>query len=613
MKKKHILALVMAVMLMVTAILPLTASAAEMDKPPSIIINAPAGLMYDEDHDVFKAYKIFDVTFTGDNYSYVLVEEFEGFNAFPGASSTFSLQDYLDSLDEGDDAEALTDLATAILNYINTVNAGTPGKIAIVGDVTIEPDKATIDLDVTGGGYGYYLVYHNIDTDVGSSPYQQLVAACILTTTNPIAEITAKADAPTLTKKIKLADGSLVDVRAVNIGDPVTFSIVVTLPSRIDGYDPYVLEVHDIIYGSGTIFLSFDPYGSDGFVGNIVVSLIDPTGVETAIVLDDGVEFTLAPKYDGYDIVFDYDEILTILAEELVQDVSIKADVYKSILIEYTTVVNQSFDMTTSMSGINQAWAEFSNNPYGSSTSTTPNSVVSLYSSFLNNIFKVDGSVLNEYDNYEIYLENAEFNLYRLTKRATAGTNDEWWDIGSPLVFIESSTDWVNNAIYDGNPDNENTYISLVSDSNGLIDAYGLAPGVYMLRETVAPDGYNKLTYDIFFKIDFVKDDVVGYTFIKSVLIDEDNEFLYDDTFDFSEFVVIFDNTLYDDSDPEQDNWIYNIEENVYIENFSGTIFPGTGGIGTTIFYAVSAAMTLGLILFFVFRKREQEEPEANA
>ena len=40
------------------------------------------------------------------------------------------------------------------------------------------------------------------------------------------------------------------------------------------------------------------------------------------------------------------------------------------------------------------------------------------------------------------------------------------------------------------------------------------------------------------------------------------------------------------------------------IENVKGSTLPGTGGIGTTIFYIVGSLMVCGAIVLFVVRKR---------
>ena len=67
-------------------------------------------------------------------------------------------------------------------------------------------------------------------------PFVQIVAACALTTTNPVAEVTAKTDVPTLKKWLVLDDGSYAKVEGLSIGDSASFAIEVTLPTTFEGH-----------------------------------------------------------------------------------------------------------------------------------------------------------------------------------------------------------------------------------------------------------------------------------------------------------------------------------------------------------------------------------------
>ena len=554
---------------------------------PTIIINAPNGFTFDDGTDFFEAYKIFSVTFDGDNYSYTLLPEFEDFDGYP-THDTQTLKEYLES---HPDADAMTDLATELRSYIKNASPA----IDAVGDVTVTDAQVTIDLE--DAGYGYYLVFHSINAFDDEGAPVQIVATCALTTTDPVAKFKAKVDVPSLTKYIKLANGALVDTSAINLGNTVDFVLELTLPTTVEAYESYPLIVHDEIGISSTYFFGLDPEGTNGFIGNMTVKLIDPTNVLSPIVLT-SLQYEATPAPDGFTIEFDYNEVLEILA------IDDNADYYTTILIEYSAVVNQG--ILDKMKGTNTAWAQFGADPYSDATQTTPPSTVTIYVSCLDDIYKVDGNSYNSetLHNYKTYLANAEFNLYRLTTLASPGAGGILYNIGAPLTFTD---DTLGSAIYDGDPANTNTFTTLTSDATGLINAYGLAPGLYMLHETVAPNGYNKLTYDVFFKIEFVNDPDIGWTFIKSVYFDSDEEhpFLYESAQ--PAFRVVYDLTREDTTDLDSENWIYNIEENVFIENFSGTLFPGTGGIGTAIFYAASLILTAALSAYVIATTRKRK------
>ena len=383
--KKKLLPILLAVLMVTTLVAPgMISTAAEMDEPPQIIINAPVGLAFDDATDFFQAFKIFDVTFTGDNYSYVIVPAFEAFDAYPGADSTYSL---LDFLNDGPTAAEMTDLAAALWAYIY-YDGYDPNDIVRlvepVGDIDVEETQVTIDLDVVGGGYGYYLVFHSASLFDDDEPFVQIVAACALTTTNPIAEVTAKTDVPTLKKWLVLDDGTYAKVEGLSIGDIASFVIEVTLPTTFEGYDdtnPYVLVVHDVLGACPEFFLGYDPEGDDGFVENITISYWEqgePTTI-TAFAVDDDYELTPGPY--GFEIEFTFDALQAV------------PEGY-SILIEYSAVVNEGIRGT--FKGTNSAWVEFSRDPYEDETGTAPPSVVTIYVTELGDIVKVDGSTGEE-------------------------------------------------------------------------------------------------------------------------------------------------------------------------------------------------------------------------
>lgn len=95
---------------------------------------------------------------------------------------------------------------------------------------------------------------------------------------------------------------------------------------------------------------------------------------------------------------------------------------------------------------------------------------------------------------------------------------------------------------------------TLISAGNVVIK--GLKPGEYALEEITAPEGYNKLTAKQTFTIT---------------------------------------------ADNEVENGIV---ENVKVVNNTGTILPGTGGIGTTIFYVAGGLLMLGAVVVLVAKKK---------
>lgn len=105
--------------------------------------------------------------------------------------------------------------------------------------------------------------------------------------------------------------------------------------------------------------------------------------------------------------------------------------------------------------------------------------------------------------------------------------------------------------------DTKGDAIEVTTDNNGAADFKGLKNGTYKLEETEAPAGYNMLTNDIEVTIN--------------------------------------------GSDANNGT---GLTVNVEVANSTGTTLPETGGIGTTIFYAVGGVLVIGAAVLLVTKKR---------
>lgn len=104
---------------------------------------------------------------------------------------------------------------------------------------------------------------------------------------------------------------------------------------------------------------------------------------------------------------------------------------------------------------------------------------------------------------------------------------------------------------------------ALTTDRNGAATFYGIEAGDYQLIEVKAPEGYNLLTDPI------------------DVTVDNDEE---------TDTIVA--------------------HQTAKVANNTGSILPGTGGIGTTIFYVSGAALMLGAIILLVAKKKAAASEE---
>ncbi|WP_304975638.1 SpaA isopeptide-forming pilin-related protein, partial [uncultured Acetatifactor sp.] len=126
----------------------------------------------------------------------------------------------------------------------------------------------------------------------------------------------------------------------------------------------------------------------------------------------------------------------------------------------------------------------------------------------------------------------------------------------------------------------EEAKITVVSNKEGIINVSGLKPGEYTVKETKAPDGYNKI--DTEFKL----------------VIDWDRTAALDNTNGSGGFSIGSDST--GEWRMTGDGALFQIE----ILNQSGSLLPSTGGIGTTIFYVVGGILVIGAGILLVAKKR---------
>lgn len=162
-------------------------------------------------------------------------------------------------------------------------------------------------------------------------------------------------------------------------------------------------------------------------------------------------------------------------------------------------------------------------------------------------------------------LAGATFRIYKSETDAEAENNN-----AIKVALIEEGKYVVaeNQAL--------ETNMDMVSKGSAVTDGVnlslnGLKAGDYWLVETAAPDGYNKITAP------------VKVTITKSGTTDVNNW------------------TISKDSTQETDKIID-------IENSTGTILPGTGGMGTVLFTVVGVVLVLVIAGSFIISRRRRAE-----
>lgn len=463
---KKLVSRFMAVLMAMTMILSMsmTAFAAEASKGTLTVNNTVEGKTLD-------LYQIFTATKNGENVAYTLNSAYEGFfknnTRIPGSESltgealSEKAYEYVKT-QVGEDGKNGTGFAKEILGWI-LANADT-----VAATHTTAPTTAgtTVIRDLA---YGYYVVYPLGATDTSAAPGEQdyTSVASLVSVTDPTVTINMKSNYPTVVKKVndKNADD-------VNIGDEVTYTLTSKVPD-MTGYTSYVFNFKDTL-SAGLTFkeITSVTVGSGENVQNVTAGTGDNT-------------YTLTQ--DGQNITITMNNFLASNANKAGQEIK----------VTYTATLNKDavtgFDPNT-----NKATVEYSNKPGTDDKGESEPSKVDVHT-FNFTIFKY---YLKGAD--KTGLANAEFELYKANEAGDAA------DENAKINIVDEGNGVYRQATADEAKVTGFTSAKIVSDDDGKVLVKGLDAGSYYLRETKAPEGYNKLLSDIKVEIKPVYDKTTG-------------------------------------------------------------------------------------------------------
>lgn len=354
--------------------------------------------------------------------------------------------------------------------------------------------------------------------------------------------VTTKEDEPTLEKEIKHNETNGWGVVGDNqIGDTVEFRTITTVPDYTADYDNYTYTIHDTMTDGLTSNVITNNTNSD-----VKVKVNDTTDLDAKYitVTATGNEFTVA-----------------IDVKSAVSENAMKAG--DKLYTYYTGVLNSNALIYDEGKQENTAYLEYSNNPYDTSGKTqTPEDKVYDWT-YKMGVNKVDGSTQATIDGAIFVLsEIGTLDLDSLGLNNGVPTNTDGLiglvNEGSGVYRVATATD--SDVVYHIEAGN----ITI----EGLDDETS-----YYLYETKAPDGYNALQDPVTFKISASYNDSGSTNAAGSptVTVGEGQA----------------STTL-----------------STNIENNSGTELPGTGGIGTTIFYVVGGILVIGAAVLLITRRR---------
>ncbi|MBQ3215482.1 MAG: SpaH/EbpB family LPXTG-anchored major pilin [Oscillospiraceae bacterium] len=358
--------------------------------------------------------------------------------------------------------------------------------------------------DSTGKFSNLELGYYLVDSTVG--------ALCGLTTTNPNASINAKNGTPTVDKQVQEDSTSQWgDKNTADVGQTVNFRATISVHA---GAENYIL--HDVMSAG----LTFD------------VNSVKVTHIQTS----DGITGDVDPSN------------FTVVSEGLEDDCTFEVHFNQSfcdgletndkLIVYYSAMLNRNA-IVAKDGNPNETWLQ-----YGEDHSTTHDTTTTYTFGF--DIIKTDSQ--------NTLIDGAEFKIY---DSLTGGK-----EIG--VVLMDDGVTYRR-----ARADEEGSSLTVpIVVKDGKVRVVGFDNGTYYLEETVAPEGYNKLTARQ-----------------KFIIADANLDSVFNGD-------------------------IYSTGSGVHVVNKTGSMLPETGGFGTTMFILIGGVMVLCAGVVLVSKKRMSKVEE---
>ena len=419
-----------------------------------------------------------------------------------------------------DDGEVLT-LALHAKEYYNA-NSAAFASLKSTSPAATNNQAILSNLDA-----GYYLVIPASGSTSTARHHDAILVNVPSTQSNP--KVSMKSEYPTVQKT---ADGT--QTTAAQMGDTVEFVLTTTVPDMTE-YDVYQFAFKDLM-SNGLTFVD----------GSLTIKVGDKNVKNDAT---HGYQFTK----NGQNLTVSFAN-LNNDNTELADDTPIQAgDV---ITMTYQATINAQA-VVGSLANTNTAYVEYSNDP-SDATGATKGTSLHVTSSVYT--YGIELHKYHDADTAENRLAGAVFELYK-------GSDT------TPLKLVATGTDVYRIATAEEIADTSVTKVTTVTTpASGIVTINGLDTGVYHLKETQAPTGYNKLGSPV-------------------------------------DITISATNGVYGTPSYAVGTAAASTSNIIGVENNNGSLLPMTGGSGTVILIAVGAGLIVGAVYVLFFMKKDEDAP----
>lgn len=422
-----------------------------------------------------------------------------------------------------------------------------------LSDKKTEVSSAAKEVSITVMGAGYYFVK---DKDYSLEDLTGSYTNYILKVVDNV-NVNAKADVPTINKVIDKDGG--IKVNTASIGEEIPFRLTSKVPD-MTGYDKYFFIISDTLDKG----LTFNPETVEITVGSTKLA-------------NNAYEIKGS---NPYRIVFK-------------NFINYKNNSGEDIVVKYKATLNENADITNANK--NKVNLTFSNDPNATYTGEnepesndpmgkTPDSVTKTYTTQLKVIKTDSKDTSKKLEGAKFQITGEKMVIVVINSKVYEKASDGTWYMLKDGTFTENAS--ASNKASDdkyklvtkisGKPTIGSINNVAYTDKNGEIIFTGLNAGTYEITELEAPEQYNKLTEPI--KVE-----------ITSNLTGEKTQETASYSFDVGAGTnaTVEGNTIV-----------------ISIGNNKGIQLPGTGGIGTTIFYIIGGILVAVAVVLFVTKKR---------